>query len=104
MTITGLDACTSYWVTVTVAYCSLSSEPQLLSIKDSAPYELVLLLTDTTISCSDWITENNDAKIRDIEIGLRAATSSCFNGLQTICFRESQWMCHGNNDRLLTFQ
>ena len=100
--ITGLDTCTSYWVTVTASYCGRSNttDPEILGIKDSSPFELVVLLTDTT--CKGWINDDTDTKLRDMEMRLQAAGSSC--SLQIQCFIESQWMCSDDNDRKLTFQ
>ena len=104
-TLSGLDTCTSYWVTITASYCGRSSttEPQLLGIKDTTPYQLAVLLADAT--CSDWIKEDTDTKLRDMEMGLQAAGSSCgTNGLEIPCFIESSWMCSDDDDKKLTFQ
>ena len=104
-TLPGLDTCTSYWVTITASYCGRSSttEPQLLGIKDTTPYQLVVLLADAT--CSDWIKEDADTKLRDMEMGLQAAGSSCgTNGLEIPCFTGSSWMCSDDDDKKLTFQ
>ena len=104
-TLINLDTCTSYWVTVTASYCGRSSttEPQLLGIKDTTPYELVVVLPDDT--CSDWIKEDTDTKLRDMEMGLQAAGSSCgTNGLEIPCFTGSRWLCSDDDDKKLTFQ
>ena len=101
-TITDLDTCISYWVTVTASYCGRSSttDPEMLGIKDSTPFELVVLLTDTT--CKDWISDDTDTKLRELETRLQDAGSFC--SLQIPCFIESRWMCSDDDDKKLTFQ
>ena len=96
----SLDTCTSYWVTVTASYCGRISTtvPQFLSIKDTVPYQLAVLLQDNT--CSEWISEGADLKVMDMEMGLQGAGSFC--GLEIPCFSGSKWMC--SDDEMLTFQ
>ena len=100
----GLDTCTSYWVTVTASYCGRMSttEPQLVDIKDTIAYELDLLLADDT--CSEFIKVDPDSKLRDMEMKLQTAASSCDdNALQIPCFIRSSWTC-SDDDKKLTFQ
>lgn len=102
--IDNLDTCTSYWVTITaISYCGLISttEPILLGIKDSASYQLELNLPEDT-PCSDWIKQNADAKIMDMEMVLMDAGTS--EGLMIPCFNGSQWECPGDGDNKLVFR
>ena len=104
VTISGLDACTSYWVTVTaINYCGgvSSSEAIMLGVKDSIPYAVDLSLGDAT--CSDWIKQDADSKIMDMEGALRGAGLFC-DGIEIPCFRESQWQCSMDDDKKVTFQ
>ena len=103
--LSGLDTCTSYWVTVTASYCGRMSttEPQLVGIKDTTAYELDVLLADDT--CSEFIRVDPDSKLRDMEMGLQTAASSCDdNALQIPCFIGSSWTCSDDDDKKLTFQ
>ena len=104
-TLLGLDTCTTYWVTVTASYCGRmsSTEPQLIGIKDTTAYQIDVLLTDEI--CSDWIKIDPDSKLRDMEMGLQAGTSSCDgNALQIPCFIGSSWVCSDDDEKKLTFQ
>ena len=103
--LSGLDTCTSYWVTVTASYCGRMSttEPQLVGIKDTIAYELDLLLADDT--CSEFIKVDPDSKLRDMEMELQTAVSSCEdNALQIPCFIGSSWTCSDDDEKKLTFQ
>ena len=106
VSLSGLDTCATYWITITASYCGRSAttdEPQLLNIKDSTPYQLEVLLADDI--CSDWIKVDLDTKLRDMEMGLQAAGSSCgTNGLEIPCFIGSSWMCSEDDNKKLTFQ
>ena len=104
-TIPGLDTCTTYWVTVTARYCgrSATTEPQLIGIKDTTAYQLDVLSADD--SCSEWIKVDLDSKLRDMEMGLQTAASSCdTNALEIPCFIGSNWMCSDGDDKRITFQ
>ena len=104
-TLSGLDTCTTYWVTITASYCgrSATTEPQLIGIKDTIAYQLDVLLADDT--CSNWIEEDRDTKLRDMEMELQTAASSCdTNALEIPCFVGSSWMCSNDGEKKLTFQ
>ena len=102
--IEDLDICQSYWVTITaINYCGdrSATDPMILGIKDTLPYELNLVLSDT-ITCSDWINQDTQAKIMDMEKALQGAGSSC--GLSIPCFASSQWQCSTDDKAKLTFK
>ena len=104
-TLSGLDTCTNYWVTITASYCGRMSTtgPQLTGIKDTTTYQLDVLLSDDT--CPDWIKIDPDSKLRDMEMGLQTAAGSCGdNALEIPCFIGSSWMCSDGDDKKLTFQ
>lgn len=103
MTLPGLDTCISYWVTITAtSYCGLSAttEPVTLGIKDSIPFGMEVILPD--VACNDWIKENEEVKISDMELVLLDAATSC--SLEIPCFRGSQWQCATIDDKKVTFQ
>ena len=103
--LSGLDTCTSYWVTVSASYCGRMSttEPQLIGIKDATAFQIDLLLPDDT--CSEFIKVDPDSKLRDMEMGLQTAASSCDdNALQIPCFTGSSWTCSDTDSKRLTFQ
>lgn len=106
VSISDLDTCTTYLVTVTASYCSQSAttdESQLINIKDTTPYKLDVLLPDDT--CSEWIKMNPDSKLREMETRLQdAGSSGMCDGLVIPCFMQSSWMCTDGDDKKLTFQ
>ena len=106
VSLSGLDTCTTYLITVTASSCGRSAttdEPQLLGIKDTTSYEFGLLLPDDT--CSNWIKVDSDSKLREMEARLQdAGSSGMCDGFQIPCFMESSWMCTDDDDKKLTFQ
>lgn len=104
MAIPGLDICTSYWVTITAAsYCgrSITTEPMMLDIKDSVPYVLEVILPKDTL-CNEWINQDRDIKITDMEEALVRAGTSC--SLVIPCFNGSEWQCTEDDDKKLMFK
>ena len=104
MTISGLNVCTSYWVTITaVSYCgrSITTEPMMLDIKDSVPYTLKVVLPEDTLY-NDWINQDRDVKITDMEDTLVRAGTSC--SLVIPCFNGSEWQCTEDDDKKVMFK
>ena len=98
VTLTGLQTCSSYWVTVAVVNtCGVrrsgQSDPKLVGLHDTQMFEL--LVTLTTKTCTTWITENANAKISDMTRRLQLAASTC--GITIPCVVSSQWQCQNND-------
>ena len=89
---------------VTAIYCGRrsDSEPQLTGFKDVTSFQVIATLGGSDTSCSEWITVDSQQKIMDMENGLRRAEISC--GFQIPCFRNSQWMCTGDDSTKILFQ
>ena len=98
VTLTGLQTCSSYYVTVAVVNtCGVrrsgQSDPKLVGLHDTQTFEL--LLTLTTKMCTTWITENANNKISDMTSRLQLAASTC--GITIPCIVSSQWQCQNDD-------
>ena len=104
MTVRNLDACTSYWTTVTAVNCGtkISSSSQLIGLKDPANYQLVANLASSVGLCSTWIADNTARKINDVENGLRLPLLLC--GFSIPCYANSRWSCNTNDPTKATFE
>ena len=104
VSIRNLDACTGYWATVTAINCGakISSEPQLIGLKDPQRYELVANLASSVGPCDTWINTNTARKVNDIENGLRLPLLLC--GYSIPCYGYSQWSCNEGDTTKAVFK
>ena len=102
--ISGLEACTNYWIVVTAIYCGKRSDsvPTLTGYNDAVQFKLSVSLDGSGMSCSDWISADAQMKVMDVENGLRNAEASC--GFQIPCFKESSWQCSSDDSTEASFQ
>lgn len=104
ITLTGLQTCSSYWVTVAVVNsCGVrrsgQSDPKLIGLYDTRTFEL--LVTLTTKTCTTWITENANSKISDLTMRLQLTASTC--GITIPCIVSSQWQCQNDDAYIARF-
>ena len=103
VSIRNLDACTSYWATITAINCGarITSTAQLIGLKDPEQYELVATLASSVGPCNTWINTNTARKINDVENGLRLPLLLC--GYSIPCYSNSQWSCNPDDQTKATF-
>ena len=104
ITLTGLQTCSSYWVTVAVVNsCGVrrsgQSDPKLVGLHDVR--NLDLLVTLPSKPCTTWITENANTKITDMTRRLQLAASTC--GITIPCIISSQWQCPNDDPQKARF-
>ena len=104
ITLTGLQTCSSYWVTVAVVNsCGVrrsgQSDPKLVGLYDVR--NLDLLVTLPSKPCTTWITESANTKIADITRRLQLAASTC--GITIPCIVSSQWQCPNDDPQKARF-
>ena len=89
----NLETCDSYWVIVTAVNCEarVSSEPKEIGLKDPLRSELTVGLNDDE-SCSTWISQNTDSKLRDVERYLLSALGGPCE-VTNPCIANSRWTC-----------
>ena len=99
-----LNTCSRYWVVVTAHYCSNSgsTEPTLIGLYESNPYELTLTLGDKDEPCKSWIMKDRETKTTDMEGVLTSRSSDC--GFDISCFENSTWNCTAEDPLKVTFK
>ncbi|XP_064384249.1 uncharacterized protein LOC135333252 isoform X3 [Halichondria panicea] len=96
--ISGLDACTTYWFAVKSASCAaevFSSPARLNTSSDVSPFDFSIQLQGNE-SCAQWVGLNTTKKISELEklmlSILHSDTESC-NLRDTYCFKETVLEC-----------
>ena len=102
--LTGLDICSRYWVVITGLYCTRtgSTEPVLIDLHSTAPYELTLPLGGNDETCDTWVMEYPETKSSDMEAELWKPMSDC--GFNIPCFEQSRWECKDEDQMKVTFK
>ena len=89
---------------MTAHYCGVSgsTEPLIIGLHESNPYDLVLMLGDKDGPCKSWIMTDQETKAADMEAVLTSRSSDC--GFDISCFENSTWNCTAEDPLKVTFK